>query len=87
MNFVHFYFVVPNIEEEAGRMADKDGWIKLNEFKRFAIPTELCKIEFQDRVFQKVDYGEEERKAKEEAKAKQSKAKVRNQEKLLRHIK
>merc|ERR1712045_937168 len=41
---------------------------------KFAMPLDLCKIEFHDRVFQKVDYDAEEKKAKEAAK-KESKAK------------
>lgn len=65
---------MPNLEEEVAKLPDKDGWIKLNDFMKFALTTELCKIEFQDRVFQKVDYDEERKKS--EAK-KDSKARVR----------
>ena len=73
-----FLFLVPNLEEEVSKLPDKDGWIRINEFMKFAMPSDLCKIEFHDRVFQKVDYDEE--KKKNEAK-KESKVKV----KLLLH--
>ena len=46
---------VPNIDEEAARLTDKDGWIIRHEFLKFAVTTELLKVEFQDRVFQKVE--------------------------------
>lgn len=58
--------VVPDLEDEVAKLPDKDGWILYTEFMKFAITTELCKIEFQDRVFQKVNYGEEEKKKKKE---------------------
>ena len=64
------------MEEEVAKLPDKDGWIRINEFMKFAMPLDLCKIEFHDRVFQKVDYDAEEKKAKEAAK-KESKAKVK----------
>ena len=35
---------VSNIEEELTKVAGKDGWIKLQEFMRFAYGTELCKV-------------------------------------------
>ena len=60
------FFSVPNLEEEVGKIADKDGWIRVNDYMKFALTTELCKIEFQDRVFQKVDYGEESKSKKKE---------------------
>lgn len=66
--------IVPNIEEEAVKLRDKDGWIKMHDFFKFALTTDLCKIEFQDRVFQKVDYDEERKKS--EAAKKDSKAKL-----------
>lgn len=59
---------VPNLEEEVAKLPDKDGWIRINEFMKFAMPLDLCKIEFHDRVFQKHDYDAEEKKAKQEAK-------------------
>jgi len=65
---------VPNLEEEIAKLPDKDGWIRINEFMKFSMPLDLCKIEFHDRVFQKVDYEAEEKKRKEEAK-KEAKAK------------
>ena len=71
-----FYFSVPNLEEEVAKLPDKDGWIRINEFMKFAMPLDLCKIEFHDRVFQKVDYEAEEEKRKKEAK-KESKVKVK----------
>ena len=63
-----FFFLVPNLEEEVAKLPDKDGWIRINEFMKFAMPLDLCKIEFHDRVFQKHDYDAEEKKAKQEAK-------------------
>ena len=36
-------------------MVDKEGWINRHEYLKFAVTTELLKVEFQDRVFQKVD--------------------------------
>ena len=65
------------MEEEIAKLPDKDGWIRINEFMKFCLPSDLCKIEFHDRVFQKVDYEAEEKKAKQEAK-KESKVKVNN---------
>ena len=56
------------MEEEVAKLPDKDGWIRINEFMKFAMPLDLCKIEFHDRVFQKHDYDAEEKKAKQEAK-------------------
>lgn len=72
---LHSTFAVPNLEEEVAKMPDKEGWIRLAEYMKFALGTELCKIEFQDRVFSKVDYGAEDEKKKNEGK-KESKAKV-----------
>ena len=77
-----FYFSVPNLEEEVAKLPDKDGWIRINEFMKFAMPLDLCKIEFHDRVFQKVDYEAEEEKRKKEAK-KESKVKVKIFSKLF----
>ena len=42
---------VANIEEEALNIADKDGWITRNEFIKFALETELCKVQTTDSVF------------------------------------
>jgi len=44
--------------DEVSQLADKEGWIKIMDFLKFATGTELCKIEFQDRVFSKVDFGD-----------------------------
>ena len=70
--FLLLLFLVPNLEEEVSKLPDKDGWIRINEFMKFAMPSDLCKIEFHDRVFQKVDYDEEKKKneAKKESKVK-----------------
>ena len=56
------------MEEEVAKLPDKDGWIRINEFMKFAMPLDSCKIEFHDRVFQKHDYDAEEKAAKKEAK-------------------
>jgi len=57
--------VVPNLEEEVAKLPDKEGWITMNDFKKYAIGnSELCKVEFVDRVFQKSD-PDEDRKQKE----------------------
>ena len=37
-------FAVSNLEEELTKLAGKDGWIKVQEFMRFAYGTELCKV-------------------------------------------
>lgn len=58
--------VVPNIEEDVPKLADKEGWIQIHEYMKFAMPTELCKVEFVDRVFQKG--GGDDEKKKSEAK-------------------
>ena len=75
---------VSNLEEELTKLAGKDGWIKLSEFMRFAYGTELCKVEFVDRVFasNKPDEAEESKaRAAEAAKKKEmSKSKVRTRE-------
>ena len=64
---------MPNIEEEARKVAGKDGLITYPEFIRFAGPTELFKIEFHDRVFHKCD---EDEKDDKKIKKKDSKKKV-----------
>jgi len=55
---------VQNLDEVSG-LADKEGWIKIIDFLKFATDTELCKIEFQDRVFSKSNFGHDEEKKKE----------------------
>jgi len=65
--------IVPNIDEEAARLTDKDGWIIRHEFLKFAVTTELLKVEFQDRVFQKVEVDKTEQsgsRAKKDSKSK-----------------
>ena len=65
---------MPNLEEEVAKIPDKEGWITMNDFKKYAIGnSELCKVEFVDRVFQKSD-PDEDRKQKE---AKATKVKVK----------
>ena len=48
----------------------KDGWIQRHDFLRFACTTELLKVEFQDRVFQKVqvDDKKDDRGSKKDSK-------------------
>ena len=69
LKFVCSFFPVPNIEEEAADLA-KDGWIQRHDFLRFACTTELLKVEFQDRVFQKVqvDDKKDDRGSKKDSK-------------------
>jgi len=64
--------IVPNIDEEVARLTDKEGWILRHEFLKFAVTTELLKVEFQDRVFQKVevDKSKEDRSKKDSTKQK-----------------
>ena len=52
----------PNLEEEAAKLKDKEGWIKIGDFMKYAVTTELCKVEFVDRVFHKTDPVEELKK-------------------------
>lgn len=51
--------LVPNLEEEVEKLADKDGWIKRADYVKFTSTTDLFKVEFHDRVFQKFDLEEE----------------------------
>ena len=46
---------VPNLEEEVAKLQEADGssWIRINDFMKFALTTELCQVNFQDRVFHK----------------------------------
>ncbi|TRY70065.1 hypothetical protein TCAL_15024 [Tigriopus californicus] len=68
--------VLPNLEEDIAKLAGKDGLITLSEFKKFTMPTDLCKIEFHDRVFQKVEYDKAENTATGPSAKKDSKAKA-----------
>ena len=74
----HSSFVsAPNIEEEATKLKDKEGWIKIGDFLKYAVTTDLCKIEFVDRVFHKTD-PEEELKNKAAREGASKKGKVRS---------
>ena len=42
---------VSNLEEKLTELAGKDGWIKVNEFMRFAYGTELCKVLYIDIIY------------------------------------
>ena len=69
---------MPNLEEEVAKLPDKEGWITMNDYKKYAIGnSELCKVEFVDRVFQKSDV-EEDRKQKEAKQATKVKVKKIN---------
>ena len=62
---------MPNLEEEVAKIPDKEGWITMNDYKKYAIEnTELCKIEFVDRVFQKKPKIKEDQKKMEASKVK-----------------
>ena len=65
----------PNIEDEANKLKDKEGWIKIGDFLKFAMTTDLFKVEFVDRVFHKTD-PEEELKSKASKEAALKKGKV-----------
>jgi len=58
---------VPNLEEDVAKLADKEGWITLTDFIKFALPTELCKVEFLDK------YRKEEKEAKSSVKKERKK--------------
>jgi Ca2+-binding EF-hand superfamily protein len=42
---------VNTIEDDVINIRDKEGWITRNEFIKYAMDTDLCKTEIQDRVF------------------------------------
>lgn len=63
-------FVVPNLEEDVAKLADKEGWITLTDFIKFALPTELCKVEFLDK------YRKEEKEAKSSVKKERKKVRL-----------
>ena len=46
-----FHIVVNTIEDDVINIRDKEGWITRNEFIKYAMDTDLCKTEIQDRVF------------------------------------
>ena len=58
---------MPNLEEDVAKLADKEGWITLTDFIKFALPTELCKVEFLDK------YRKEEKEAKSSVKKERKK--------------
>ena len=59
---------VPNIDEEASKLVDKDGWIIRHDFLKYAMTTELLKVEFTDRVFQKVESDDKKSTGKKDSK-------------------
>ena len=63
----------PNLEEEAAKLKDKEGWIKIGYFMKYAVTTELCKVEFVDRVFHKTDPEEELKNKSKDGAAKKGK--------------
>ena len=78
MNY-YFFSSVPNFEEDVAKLQDEAGWISMNDYKKYAIEnTELCKVEFVDRVFQKkTKVKEDQKKMKaDQKKMKASKVKV-----------
>ena len=48
------------------KLAGRDGWIRFGEFMKFAQNTDLCKIEYHDRVFHKTEAEPEAEKKKRE---------------------
>ena len=71
---------MPNLEAEVNKLADKEGWITLIQFIKFAIPTDLCKLEFKDKVFHK-DEDEKKTATKKDAKPKKVSASIKYVEK------
>ena len=61
---------MPNLEAEVNKLADKEGWITLIQFIKFALPTDLCKLEFHDKVFHKEDKDDKKTASKKESKPK-----------------
>jgi len=60
---------VPDIEKKVAKLPDKEGWIRINEFLKFSLATDLCKIEFHDKVFGgELDDNGDEKKTKTDAK-------------------
>jgi hypothetical protein len=49
-------------------IADKDGWITRNEFIKYAMDTELCKTEVQDRVFSQPVWASSDNEPKKKSK-------------------
>ena len=70
MNY-SFSSVPKNFEEDVAKLQDEAGWISMNDYKKYAIEnTELCKIEFVDRVFQKKPMVKVDQKKMEASKVK-----------------
>lgn len=44
---------IPDIEDEISKICDKNGEIDFKEFMKFAMNTDLCMVEFHDKVFHK----------------------------------
>ena len=74
--FDFFFFSVQNMDQVSG-LADKEGWIKIIDFLKFATDTELCKIEFTDRVFaSKSHFGSKDSEKEKDERKKDPKLKV-----------
>ena len=59
---------VPNFEENVAKLQDKEGWITMSNYKKYAVEnTELCKNEFIDRIFLKPKVKEDQYQKKIEA--------------------
>ena len=72
----YFIFSVQNMDQVSG-LADKEGWIKIIDFLKFATDTELCKIEFTDRVFaSKSHFGSKDSEKEKDERKKDPKLKV-----------
>ena len=72
----NFIFSVQNMDQVSG-LADKEGWIKIIDFLKFATDTELCKIEFTDRVFaSKSHFGSKDSEKEKDERKKDPKLKV-----------
>ena len=80
------------MEKKVAKLPDKDGWIRINEFLKFALATDLCKVEFHDKVFAgELDDAADDKKTKTDAKkeskpSKPTKVKVINTIILLLHL-
>ena len=63
--------------DQVSGLADKEGWIKIIDFLKFATDTELCKIEFTDRVFaSKSHFGSKDSEKEKDERKKDPKLKV-----------
>ncbi len=50
------FISVANLEEEAAKLVDAAGLMRIGDFLKYACSTDLMKVEFVDRVFSKVDF-------------------------------